>query len=38
VLDDCHIGDPQAPCQGKNQQWIAGTVNQTIVSQMDGRW
>ncbi len=38
VLDDCHIGDPQAQCQGKNQQWIASTLNQTIVSQMDGRW
>ena len=24
VLNDCHIGDPQAQCQGKNQQWIAG--------------
>jgi hypothetical protein len=38
VLDDCHIGDPQAQCQGKNQQWITGTSNLTIVSQMDGRW
>ncbi len=38
VLDHCHIGDPQAQCQGKNQQWITGTINQTIVSQMDGKW
>jgi hypothetical protein len=38
ILDDCHIGDPKAKCQGKNQQWTAGTSNQTIVSQMDGLW
>ncbi len=37
-LDKCQIGDPQAQCQGKNQQWIAGTSNQTIVSQMNGLW
>jgi hypothetical protein len=38
VLSECHIGDPQAQCQGKNQQWITGTSEQTIVSQMDGKW
>jgi hypothetical protein len=38
VLNECRIGDPQAQCQGKNQQWIAGTSDQTIVSQMDGKW
>jgi hypothetical protein len=38
VLDDCHIGDPQAECQGKNQQWIARTADQTIVSQMNQYW
>ncbi len=38
ILDDCHIGDSQAQCQGKNQQWITGTSNQTIVSQMNGLW
>ncbi len=38
VLDDCQIGDPQARCQGKNQQWTFNTSDQTIVSQMDGRW
>ena len=38
VLTDCHINDPQAQCQGKNQQWTAGTSDQTIVSQMDGKW
>jgi hypothetical protein len=37
-LDNCQIGDPKAQCQGKNQQWIAGTSNQTIVSQMNGLW
>ena len=38
ILDDCHIGDPQAECQGKNQQWVTGTSNQTIVSQLSGLW
>jgi hypothetical protein len=38
ILDDCRIGDPQAECQGKNQQWIAGTSNQTIASRKNGLW
>jgi hypothetical protein len=38
VLDDCHIGDPKAQCQGKNQQWINNATNQTFVSQMNGTW
>jgi hypothetical protein len=38
VLADCHPGDPQAPCQGKNQQWTFDTTAKTIVSQMNGKW
>jgi hypothetical protein len=38
VLDDCHIGDPQAQCQGKNQQWIISATNQTFASQLNGKW
>ncbi len=38
VLDDCHPGDPQARCQGRNQQWITNTSDQTIVTQMNGYW
>jgi hypothetical protein len=38
VLDDCHIGDPHAECQGKNQQWMRNATNQTFVSQMNGKW
>jgi hypothetical protein len=38
VLNDCHIGDPQARCQAKNQQWINNATNQTFVSQMNGKW
>ncbi len=37
-LNKCEIDDPQAQCQGKNQQWIAGTSNETIVSRMYGKW
>ncbi len=38
VLNQCHIADPQVQCQGKNQQWTVNTTDQTIVSQMDGKW
>ena len=38
VVSDCHIDDPQAPCQGKNQRWTAGTSAETIVSQMNEKW
>ncbi len=38
ILDDCHIGDPKALCQGKNQQWTNNITAQTIVSRMDGSW
>ena len=38
ILDDCRIGDPQAECQGKNQQWVADTSNGTIVSRKNGLW
>jgi hypothetical protein len=38
ALNECHIGDPQAQCQGKNQQWTAETSDQTIVSRMNHYW
>ncbi len=38
VLEDCQIGDPTAKCQGKNQQWIRNTTNQTFASQFNGQW
>ena len=38
ILDNCHIDDPQAECQGRNQQWTIGTSKQTIVSQKNGLW
>lgn len=38
ILSDCEIGAAQAQCQGKNQQWIAGTADQTIVSQLSQKW
>ena len=38
LLDDCHINDPQALCQGKNQQWNVITSNRTITTQLDGKW
>ena len=38
VAIDCQINDPQAKCQGKNQQWTVNTVDQTIISQMNNKW
>ena len=38
VITQCRIGDPQAQCQGKNQQWTYNTADQTITSRMDGKW
>lgn len=38
VLSDCHINDTQTQCQGKNQQWKINTIDQSIVSQMNGKW
>jgi hypothetical protein len=38
VVTNCEINDPQAKCQGKNQQWTVNTINQTIVSQLDEKW
>ena len=38
IVSPCRINDPQAQCQGKNQQWTYFTENQTFVSQLDGQW
>ncbi len=38
IIAECHINDPQAQCQGKNQQWTYSTTDQTFVSQLDGKW
>jgi hypothetical protein len=38
VLNECHINDPQAQCQGRNQQWTITAMDQTVISQMDGKW
>jgi hypothetical protein len=38
VLSECRINDPQAQCQGKNQQWIFNTTDQTITSPMNRKW
>jgi hypothetical protein len=38
VLNECHVKDPQAPCQALNQQWSVPDLDQTIISQMNGKW
>lgn len=38
VVSECCINDPQAQCQGKNQQWTVNSTDLTIVSQMNGKW
>ena len=38
VLSECHINDPQGPCQGKSQQWIIDPYNHNIISRLTGKW
>ena len=38
LLNDCQINDPQALCQGKNQQWTWDATNSTFVSRLNGKW
>jgi hypothetical protein len=38
ITSECRINDPQAQCQGKNQQWTYNAADQKIVSRMDGKW
>ena len=38
IVSRCHIDDPQAQCQGKNQIWAPFTVKNTFVSLMNGKW
>ncbi len=38
IVSECRINDPQALCQGKNQQWNYDTQNETIISRMNGLW
>lgn len=37
AASECQIGDAQAQCQGKNQQWTSPTAGH-ITSQMNGKW
>ena len=38
LLNECRINDSQSECQGKNQQWLINTIDQTIVSQLNQKW
>jgi hypothetical protein len=38
IINKCHIDDPQAVCQGRNQLWNPFTVKNTFVSLMNGKW
>ncbi len=38
IVSECHVNDPQARCQGKNQQWRIDESTQSIVSQLNGKW
>jgi len=37
VLTECHVNDPQAQCQGKNQQWTVDASTHSIVSQLNAK-
>ncbi len=38
VLSTCEINSTQAECQGKNQQWLANTSDETLVTKMNQYW
>jgi hypothetical protein len=38
VLNNCDVQDPLAQCQALNQQWTIAEMDQTIISQMNGKW
>lgn len=38
IVTKCHVDDPQAQCQGKNQLWAPFTAKNTFVSLMNGKW
>ncbi len=38
VLNDCYVNDPQAQCQALNQKWVIPELDQTIISQLNGKW
>jgi hypothetical protein len=38
VVNNCNINDPQAPCGGKNQQWIVAQYRPDISSQLNRLW
>jgi len=38
VLTECHIHDPRPQCQALNQQWTVTEMDETIISQLNGKW
>ena len=38
VLTECQVNIPQAQCQGLNQEWTFTAMDQTLISQLDGKW
>ncbi len=38
VLTECQINVPQSQCQGLNQEWTVTAVDETVISQIGGKW
>ncbi len=38
VLNNCDLRDPLPQCQALNQQWTITAMDQTIISQLNGKW
>ncbi len=38
VLTECHVNDPQAQCQGLNQQWTLTAMDETVILQSSAKW
>jgi hypothetical protein len=38
VLSECQVNVPQSQCQGLNQEWTVTAMDETVISQISGKW
>ena len=38
TLSQCEVNVPQSQCQGLNQEWTLTAMDETIISQVSGKW
>jgi hypothetical protein len=37
-LNQCEVNVPQSECQGLNQEWTVTAMDETVISQISGKW